>query len=133
MILLTLGFGLVGTLFLCLGLLSLYSNHRLLRRCSEVGEGVVSGFTEPSDEGCVRPRVRLVHVGDTIIITGAVGSCPPGYQVGQRVVVRYPSGKPGMAVIADFQQLYLLQVAMIGFGALGVGAAALSLDGVLPR
>ena len=74
MILATLGFGLVGALFLGLGLFCFFRNRRLLPHFSEVGEGVVSGFTESDDEGFVRPRVRFVRGKVTVTITGAVGS-----------------------------------------------------------
>src|SRR5262249_40347686 len=107
MILVALGFGLVGTLSLGLGLFCFFRDRRLLSQYTEVGEGVVSGFTEPDDEGFVRPRVRFARGGVTVTITGLVGSNPPAYKVGQRMAVRYPPGRPDLAKIADFQQLYL--------------------------
>lgn len=125
--LLALGIGLVSALFLGLGLYSFFKGRRLLPHFSEVGEGVVSGFTESDDEGFVRPRVRFVLGGVTVTITGAVGSNPPAYRVGQRVSVRYPPGKPRLAILADFQNLYLGDVALIGFGVAGVGVAVLLL------
>src|SRR4051812_34988286 len=106
-ILLALGIGLFGALLLGLGLYSSIQDRRILRRYTEVGEGIVSGFTEPDDEGFVRPRVQVVHGRHTVTITGSVGSSPPAYRVGQRVAVRYPPGRPGSAKIADFQNLYL--------------------------
>jgi len=127
MILLALGIGVVGTLFLGLGLFSFFRGRHRRRPFSESGEGVVSGFTEPDDEGFVRPRVRFARGGVTVTITGTVGSIPPAYQVGQCVAVRYPPGKPGLAVIADFQQLYLSEVALIAFGAAGIGVTVLLL------
>jgi hypothetical protein len=127
MILPVLGFGLVGTLFLGLGLFSFVRGRRLLPLFSELGEGIVSGFTEPDDEGFVRPRVQLVHARGTVTITGTVGSNPPAYQVGQRVAVRYPPGRPGLAVIADFHHLYLFDFTLIVFGAASIGTAVLLL------
>lgn len=126
-ILLALGIGLFGALSLGLGLYCFFRGRRSLPHFSEVGEGVVCGFTEPDDEGFVRPRVRLVHRVVAVTITGSVGSNPPGYKVGQRVAVRYPPEKPGLAVIADFRNLYLGDVALIGFGEAGVGVAVLLL------
>jgi len=131
LILVALVFGLVGTLSLGLGLFCFVRDRRLIRQFSEVGEGVVSGFTEPDDEGFVRPRVRFAGVGVTVTITGLVGSNPPAYRVGQRVAVRYPPGRPDRAILADFQQLYLPDVALIGFGAAFVGGAVLFLVGSL--
>ncbi len=120
-----LAFALGGTLFLSLGLYSFVRDRSLLARYTEVGEAIVSGFTEADDEGFVRPLVRFTHGGRTVTITGSVGSDPPAYRVGQRVAVRFPHGRPGSAVIADFRHLYLFEVASIGFGAVGVGVAVL--------
>ncbi len=106
-----------------LGLFSVFRDRRLLPRYSEVGEGIVSGFTEPDDEKFVRPRVRFVHGGGAVTIIGAVGSCPPAYHVGQRVAVRYPRGEPGLPIVADTEHLYSFELASIALGALGVGAA----------
>ena len=130
MILVALGFGLVGAVFLGLGLFSFFRGRRLLSQYSEVGEGIVSGFTEPDEEGFVRPRVQLVHGGKVTTITGTVGfnPPPPPYRVGQRVKVRYPPGRPGSAVIADSRYLYLFELASIVLGASGVGAAFLLLE-----
>jgi hypothetical protein len=125
--LVVLGFGLFGALSLSLGLYSYFKGRRHLPQFSEVGEGVVSGFTEPDSEGFVRPRVQLVHRVVRVTITGSVGSNPPAYQLGQRVPVRYPPGKPGLAIIADFQNLYLFDVASIGFGAVSICVAVLLL------
>ena len=75
-ILLALGFGLFGALCLGLGLYCFFRDRRLLRQFSEVGEGVVSGFTESDDEGFVRPRVLFVHGRVTVTLTGSVGSNP---------------------------------------------------------
>ncbi len=127
MILLALGIGLTSGLFLGLGLFSFVRGRRLLARFSEVGEGVVSGFTEDDEEGFVRPRVRFVHAGGSVTVTGTVGSNPPGYKVGQRVPVRHPPGRPDLAVLADFRHLYLFEVVSIGIGAVGVGVAVLLL------
>lgn len=119
MILRTLCFGLVGALFLGLlglGPFCLFRDRRHLRQTSEVGEGVVIGFTNSADEGYAMPRVRFACGGVTVIITGSVGSCPPAYRVGQRVPVRYPPGRPDLAIIADFRHLYLFAVSLIVFG-----------------
>lgn len=126
-ILLALGFGLFGTASLSLGLYSFFKSRRALPPFSEVGEGVVCGFTESDPEGFVRPLVRFTRGGVTVTITGSVSSNPPAYRVGQRVPVRYPPGKPGLAVLADFRNLYLGDVALIGFGVAGVVAAVLLL------
>jgi hypothetical protein len=125
--LVALGFGLVGALSLGLGLFSFFRDRRRLPHFSEVGEGVVSGLTEPNDEGFVRPCVRFARGGVTVTVTGDVGSCPPAYRVGQRVAVRYPPGRPDLAILADFRHLYLFEVSSIGFGAAFVGAAVLLL------
>ena len=127
MILLALGIGLFGTLLLGLGLFSFFRDRRLLPHFSEVGEGVVSGFTEPDEEGFVRPLVQLVHGGATLTITGSVRSNPPAYRIGQKVPMRYPPGKPRLAILADFRNLYLGDVALIGFGGVSVGVAVLLL------
>lgn len=119
--------GLVGCLFLGLGLFSFFLDRRLVPRYSEVGEGIVSGFTETDEEGFVRLRVQFIHGGKTLTITGDIGHNPPTYQVGQRVAVRYPPGKPGSAIIADFQHLYLMELGLIVIGGAGVGAALLLL------
>src|SRR5262249_51489548 len=126
-ILLALGIGLFGALCLGLGLYSFFKGRRHLPQFSEFGEGVVSGFTEPDGEGFVRPRVRFARGGVTVTITGTVGSNYPAYQVGQRVPVRYPVGRPDLAIIADFNNLYLFEVVSIGFGMAGVGVAFLLL------
>ena len=81
------------------------------------------GFTEDDDEGFVRPRVRFTHGGITVTLIGSVGSNPPGYRVGQKVAVRYPPGKPGAAVLADFENLHLFNVACLGFGTVSIGVA----------
>src|SRR5262245_58542326 len=120
---LALAFGLFGAVTLGLGLFSFFRDRRLLPHFSEVGEGIVSGFTEPDEEGFVRPCVEFVHSKGTVTITGNVGSNPPGYKIGQKVPVRYPPGKPRLAILADFRQLYLFEVASIGFGVAGLGAA----------
>ncbi|WP_425618272.1 DUF3592 domain-containing protein [Anatilimnocola sp. NA78] len=124
-ILLALGLGLFGALCLGMGLFCFFRDRRLLSHFSEVGEGVVSGFTEPDDEGFVRPRVRFARSGVIVTITGSCGSNPPAYQLGQKVPVRYPLGKPGKAIIADFNHLYLFEVSSIVFGAASVGVAIL--------
>lgn len=93
---LALGIGLFGVLLLGLGLFCFFRGRRLLRHFSEVGEGVVSGFTEPDEEGFVCLRVEFVHSGGTVAITGAVGSNPPAYRVGQRVPVRHPPRETGL-------------------------------------
>jgi hypothetical protein len=133
LILVALGFGLVGTLSMGLGLYSFFRGRRNLPHFSEVGEGVVSGFTEPDDEGFVRPRVRFARGGVAVTITGSVGSCPPAYRVGQRVAVRYPPGRPDLAVIADFNHLYLFEVTSVVGGAVFIGGAVLLLVGSLQR
>lgn len=127
MILLPLGIGLFGCLVLGLGLFCFLRDRRRLPHSSEFGEGVVSGFTEPDDEGFVRVRVMFVSGGKTFNITGSVGSNPPGYRVGQRIAVRYPPGKPRLALIADFRHLYLFSVSAIAFGTVSVGVAVLLL------
>jgi hypothetical protein len=126
-ILVALGFGLVGALSLGLGLFCFFRDRRLLPHFSEVGEGVVSGLTEPDEEGFVRPCLRFARGGVAVTITGTVGSCPPAYRVGQRVAVRHPPGRPDLAIIADFDHLYLFEVSSIGFGAAFVGVAVLLL------
>lgn len=126
-ILLALGTGLFGALLLGFGLFCFFRDRRTLPLYSEVGEGTVSGSTETDDEGFVRPRVLFVHGRVKVTITGEVGSNPPAYRVGQRVPVRYPPGKPRLAVLADFRNLYLGDVALIGFGAAGVVVAVLLL------
>jgi hypothetical protein len=124
---LALAFGLVGALPLGLGLYSFLRDRRSLPQYSEVGEGVVCGFTEPDDEGFDRPLVRFSHGKVTVTITGSFGSIPREYRIGQRVPVRYPPGRPDVAIIADFNHLHLSNVAFIGFGAAGVGVAVLLL------
>lgn len=125
MILLTLGIGLVGTLFLGLGLFSFIRDRRTLTHCSEFGEAIVSGFTTPDEEGFVRPRVRFTRGGVAVTITGPVGSNYSAYRVGQKVPVRYPLGRPDLAIITDFQQLYLVDFVLIVFGVAGIGTAVL--------
>jgi len=127
MILLALGFGLFGTLTLGLGLFCFFRDRRALPYFSEGGVGIVSGFTEPDEEGFVCVRVLFVHGGVTVTLIGTVGSNPPGYKVGQEVAVRYPPGRPDLAIIADFRHLYLFEVASIVFGTAGVGVAVLLL------
>lgn len=123
-ILLALGIGLFGTVCLGLGLYTFFRDRRGLPQFSEVGEGVVCGFKE-DDEGFVRPLVRFSQDGVTVTITGSVGASPPAYRIDQRVPVRYPPGKPHLAILADFRNLYLFEVASIGFGVAGIGVAIL--------
>lgn len=124
---LALGIGLLGVLLLALGLFCFFRDRRDLPYFSEMGEGVVVGFTESDDEGFVRPRVQFVQGTVTVNITGDVGSNPPGYRVGQRVPVRYPPGKPRLAILADFRHLHLSTVGLIFFGAVSVAVAILLL------
>jgi hypothetical protein len=119
--------GLVGTLLLSLGLFCFFRDRRHLPQFSEVGEGIVAGFTEADEEGFVRPHVRFTHGRETVIIIGDVGSNPPGYRVGQKVAVRYPPGRPRLAIIADFRHLHLFNVANIFFGTVSIGVAILLL------
>lgn len=133
LMLVALVFGLVGTLSLGLGLFCFVRDRHRLRQFSEVGEGTVSGFTEPDDEGFVRPCVRFARGHVTVTITGSVASCPPAYRVGQRVAVRHPQGRPDLAIIADFDHLYLFEISSIVFGAVFVGGAILLLVGSLQR
>jgi hypothetical protein len=127
MILLPLACGLGGALLLGFGLFCFFRDRRHLPRYSEVGEGIVSGFTEPDEEGFVRLQVQFVHGGKTFTTTGDIGHNPPTYRVGQRVAVRYPPGEPDSAIIADFRHLYLFEFAAIVIGAAGVGTALLLL------
>lgn len=125
MIAVVLGIGFVSALFLGFGLFLFFRDRHLLRQYTEVGEGIVSGFTEPDDEGFVCPRVQFVHSGGTVTITGSIGSNPPAYRIGQKVPVRYPPGRPDAAILADFQNLYLIEFATIGIGGAGVGTSVL--------
>jgi hypothetical protein len=43
------------------------------------------------------------------------------------VPVGYPLGRPDLAILADFTNLYLFEVTSIGFGAASVGMAVLLL------
>jgi len=127
MYLVTLGIGLFGCLLLALGLYCFLRDRRDLPHFSKVGRGVVSGFTEPDEEGFVRLRVQFIRGGRTYTITGSVGSNPPAYRLGQRIAVRYPPGRPRSAIIADFRHLHLFNVSAIAFGTVSVGVAVLLL------
>lgn len=127
MYLVTLGIGLFGCLLLGLGLFCFLRDRRHLPHFSEFGEGIVSGFAEPDEEGFVRIHVQFIRGGNTYTITGSVGSNPPAYRLGQRIAVRYPPGKPRLALIADFRHLYLFSISAIAFGTVSVGVAVLLL------
>lgn len=117
-------FGAIGVLFLVLGIASLVSSWRLL----DLGvrsQGVVTGFVSSRTP---QPKVRFVdETGRTIEFVSRAGSNPPAYDVGERVEVLYPQGKPERAVIHGFFSLW--GFAVIG-GGLGLIATVIGIFGV---
>ena len=112
--------GLVGLLFLGLGLYVHSRSQSRLSLFTETAEGVVVDFTEPSYEGNVRPRVQFNYGDRMVTIVGKIASSPPAYDIGQKVSLRFPHDNPATAVIADFWNLYLFQIVLLCFGAIAL-------------
>jgi hypothetical protein len=58
-------------------------------------------------------------------IASSSSSSPPAFKVGEWVTVRYPAGHPEAAVIDSFEQLWLMDWTLGGFGALFCGVVLL--------
>ena len=119
MLLSALVFGTVGALILVLGLALHVWTRRVVSRCTEEAEGVVTGFTERDEDGFRRPVVEYAHGAETVTLTAAVSFASPTFEVGQRVRLRHPPDEPGNAVLeTSLRARHLLHVAFIALGAI---------------
>lgn len=110
-------FGLIGALFLALGIVSAVSSQRLLANGTHVEGDVIRLVGSDT----YAPVVRFTAAdGRTVEFKGRGSSSPPAYDIGERVKVVYPTGRPGDAVIHGFFSLWGFALIGGGLGALGV-------------
>lgn len=104
-------FGLGGGLFLLIGILMLFSRRELLAEGVRA-EGEVIRLV---GSDTMAPVVRFnAEDGRTVEFESSASSNPPAFEVGERIEVLYPSGKPGRAVINGFFSMW--GAALIGGG-----------------
>jgi hypothetical protein len=75
------------------------------------------------------PVVRFETTHGPRELKSTIGSDPPAFAVGERVVVLYPPGKPKEARLGTFWQLYLVPVVFAGLAGVfaAVGGVALAM------
>jgi hypothetical protein len=120
----------VGLALLMGALISAYRTRTFLRTCMTV-QGRIAGFmpVHRVRHGTTYAPVFRFNLPGTryATVVSHVSSSSPAFNVGEWVTVRYPAGHPEQAVIDSFGQLWLMDWASGGFGALFFGTGLLTL------
>jgi hypothetical protein len=119
--------------FACLGGALLYAYRtEVFLRTSVTVQGRIAGFkpvrTIRTGRTTYAPVFRFDVPGTHFAtVVSHVSSGSPAFKVGESVTVHYPPGHPEEAVIDSFGQLWLMDCAVGGFGALFFGIGMLTL------
>jgi hypothetical protein len=120
-------FGGAGALFLVIALVLILNTRAFLATAERAPGVVIENVRHSGSKGSTfAPRVRFTAAGGReVVFVGGVSSSPPSHDVGERVTVVYPPGKPEDARIESFFQLYFAPfiLGLLGsiFGAVGGG------------
>jgi hypothetical protein len=101
-------------------------------RTSVTVQGRIAGFkpvrTIRTGRTTYAPVFRFDVPGSHFVtVVSRMSSGSPAFKVGESVTVHYPPGHPEEAVIDSFGQLWLMDCAVGGFGALFFGTGMLTL------
>ena len=122
-----------GLFFVGVSIVMFVMYKHLVKGHTEHGEGTVIGFLEGQDadgESSYRPQVQIDHEVGPVTITGRIGASSPAYRVGRKIAVRYPPGRPGLAVInRERRMFYLAQAFFLTSGAIAIVVALWSIAG----
>lgn len=124
-------FLIVGLVFFVGALISAYRTHAFLRTCV-TAQGRIAGFkpvhSSRRNSTTYAPVFRFDVPGTHFAtVVSHTSSNPPAFTVGEAVTVRYPTGHPEQALIDSFGQLWLMDWAFGGIGALIFGIGLLTL------
>jgi len=110
----------VGTLLLGVGIWLFMGKLEFVDH-STVADGIVTDLESSSSKNgrTYRPVVNFRDSGgQEQTFVSSMGSSPASYEVGESVKVRYEPGKPSMAVIDSFWEVWGIVTVVVGFGSI---------------